>query len=385
MTESPSSGCFEFDGLRILVESDDPADLTWLEEFLCPQFELFASGRGDCCVRLCRDGKRFAQLAASRGGRGADEQVVDCFALDQQVIALPRWQAPGAGPCIFDEKFRTFYVVEPDSSRVDIIGAPDGRGPRIPAMRVIREFGMNRGLARGGLFVHGSSFVAGDTGVLIAGPSWAGKTTLLIHFLTRAKTAYLSNDRVLVSMGDDGTTLRGMPAIVTLRSTTLDHFPRLGRSLVESSYSHKATLAESGRRTEPIRAWGDGRYGLTPAQFCALLGAPSERSARAAAVLMPQQTHRPGGIALTRLTPDVAATRLHDAIFGIGCWAHEANIFALPGDRSRASVPELKRRCRELAGRVPFFLCELGEQAYEDLDSATSVLDRLSDAEFLRP
>ena len=116
MTGPHASQGLEFDGLSILVENTDPVDLTWLEEFVTPQFQ-----------------------------------------------------------------------------------------PRRPS-----------------------------AGFLIAGASGAGKTSLLIHVLSAGNTDYLSNDRVLVSLGACPPQFRGMPTITALRSTTLDLFPQLKRSVERS-------------------------------------------------------------------------------------------------------------------------------------------------------
>jgi hypothetical protein len=81
---------------------------------------------------------------------------------------------------------------------------------------------------------------------------------------------------------------------------------------------------------------------------------------------------------LTRLTPDVVEQRLHKAIFGIGCWSHETNLFALPADRAVIPAPELHRRCGVFAASLPVFECGLGLQAYTDPERTRVLLASLS-------
>jgi hypothetical protein len=371
MTDEITAGGFEFDGLRARAESSHAADLEWLEEFLCPQFQRVDAASASCVVRFTRDPLRFEFLLESR--RSTSESVIDCFALDQQVIRLPSWTGPGGATCILDEKFHSVYVLDSASSEIEIVASTMRRGPRIPAMRVLREFAMNHSLGQGHLFIHGSAVAIGEAGILIAGPSGAGKTTLLLHLLSLGNAVYLSNDRVLARSGPEGMLLTGMPAITTLRSSTLDLYPSVREALTRSPWNHYRTISESEQAATPIRPWTDARYGLTPAQFCRLMGVQSRATAVAKVVLMPRQTHGPGHITLTRLTPDAVEHRLRAAIFGIGCWSHETNVFALPADRTVVPAQELHRRCHRFAATLPVFDCALGQQAYDD-PAATQAL-----------
>jgi hypothetical protein len=375
MMETMNAGGFEFDGLRARGESQHAADLEWLEEFLCPQFQRVDPAGASCVVRFTRDPQRYEDLLEQSNAVVVRE--IDCFALDQQVIRLPSWSTDGV-LCIHDTKFQCIYVLDRASSTVEIIASTRRRGPRIPAMRVLREFAMNHSLGQGHLFIHGSAVAIGSSGIVIAGPSGAGKTTLLMHLLSLGNTAYMSNDRVLARHTPEGVMLAGMPAITTLRSSTLDMYPAIREALTTSPWNHYRTISESEQDASPIKSWSDARYGLTPAQFCRLMGVESVASGMAKVVLMPKQTHQPGHITLTRLTPDVVEQRLREAIFGIGCWSHESNLFALPADRAVIPAAELHRRCNVFAASVPVFECGLGLQAYEDPERTRELLSAIS-------
>ena len=108
------------------------------------------------------------------------------------------------------------------------------------------------------------------------------------------------------------------------------------------------------------------------------MGVRSRATAEARFVLIPRQTHQPGHITLTALPPDEVERRLLGAIFGIGCWEHETNVFALPGDRTVIDAEELRRRCRRFAASLPVFDCALGQNAYEDASATHDLLARLA-------
>lgn len=365
----------DWDGLRIRVESDQAADLEWLEEFLCPQLERTDDAGADYVVRLTNDDARHAELLAHRPA--AADRAVDAFALDQQVIRLPAWPGSDGGRHLFDEKFGVVYVVRATGDRAEVVAPGHPPGPRIPAMRVIREVAMNHSFARGHVFIHGSAVAMEDAGIVVAGPTTSGKTTLLIHLLRLGNTAYVSNDRLRVREANPAPLLRGMPTITTLRATTLDFHPALRDRLLTSTYRHRRTIAESEREGVPATPWNDGRYGLSPAQFCRLLDVPSRATAAARVVLLPRKTNRPGHMTCTRLDPVEVERRLHDAIFGIGCWSHAENVFARPGEAAVVPVDELLRRCSAFAAQVPAFDVELGLQAYDDPAATRALLEGL--------
>jgi energy-coupling factor transporter ATP-binding protein EcfA2 len=366
---------FEYDGLVLRLVCDEPADLEWVEEFLTPQFGIGDGGDEDTSARLSRDGERFRELLAGRDGSAVRER--ECFVLDQRVIRLPTWER-GETLVILEEDRKVAYLVHAASNHTEVV-APHGARARVPIMRLIREFAMNHGLAAGKLFVHASSVVHRGAGLVIAGPSGSGKTSLLIHLLGLDGTDYLSNDRVLVTQQDTETRLRGMPTITTLRTTTLDLFPQLSEDLRGCTFRHRLTLRESEGQTGPPRPWSDGRIGLSPTQFCTLLGARSVAGAPATAFLFPRRTGRSGGMRLTRIPPEEARSLLEQAIFGIGCWSHRARIFALEKDRAVPTAPELIERCTRLTRQVPCFNCDVGPDAYERPEATRAALERLLD------
>lgn len=371
----PDGRSFEYDGLIVRVTCDDPSDLEWVEEFLTPQFGIEDGSDEHASAWLSRDGERYQALLRERDSSTVRER--ECFVLDQRVIRLPTWQRDDT-LVILEEDRKVAYLVAADSSRIGVVTPPGARA-RVPIMRLIREFAMNHSLAGGRLFVHASSVVYRDAGIVIAGPSGSGKTSLLIHLLGLEGVCYLANDRVLVTQENGKTGLRGMPTITTLRPGTLELFPQFSDALGRSTYRHRLTMAESRRRTEPPVPWADGRIGLSPIQFCALLGSRSVAQAPAAALLFPRRTGSPGPLRLTPVSPEDARGILEQAIFGIGIWSHRARIFALDGDRAAPTASELISRCARFTREVPGFICEVGSDSYERPDETKETLQRLLD------
>ena len=82
---------FGYGDLTVLVESATDRHLAWLREFLSPAFEIRADTPYACRVSLIEDDERYRATLS----RGADGTIRDAFALDTEMIRLPRWRAPG--------------------------------------------------------------------------------------------------------------------------------------------------------------------------------------------------------------------------------------------------------------------------------------------------
>jgi len=364
---------FSYNGLTVRVSSTDSSHLTWLEEFLSPHFEVRDGSVFDCRVVLTADTQRYENIR----GRGTqpDGIQIDCFALDSSVVRLPLWMSSSDEQIIFDEKFRVFYVISGNRPDFSILTHDNNMRARTPLMRVVREFAMNHAHRSGCLVIHGSAFVVGGRGVVIAGPKRAGKTTLLIHVLRQAGAQYLSNDRVVVSCEETGPTMRGMPTIVTVRQQTLEMFPLLYRRLLATSYHSRLTLSETTQRTlQSARPGDDGRFNLSPAQFCHLLQTSLVAQGQVQALVFPGVTGKSGSIELEQLPAKAAAARLADSLFGGPSGRITSDVFTLYGSGSCPDQATLESLCRRVTSRVRCFECRLGEEAYQNEASATTFL-----------
>jgi hypothetical protein len=245
-------------------------------------------------------------------------------------------------------------------------------------MRAVREIAMGWSLERGGLFLHAAAVAFGRRGLVLAGTKGAGKTTLLLHLLGEPGAAYLSNDRVLVHRGKEPVEIRGMPTIATIRPRTLDLLPELGSRIRASGFQHRLTLAEIAA-DESTRAgpWDDGRYGLSPAQLCRLVGVAAQPTAECAGLLFPAITKGAVGLEVSRMGSEAAAERLADALFGIRTWRKASDAFRIGRERMQPTPQALEEQCRQLTAATPCWECHLGEDAYSSRAATARALASL--------
>lgn len=363
-----------YDGLRIRIESAE-AHLRWLHEFLAPHFEPVDARHCERRIVLIEDTERYR--AAVDRGPDPSADLLDCFALDSSVIRLPRWTADGC-TTVFHREYDVLYRVTPDGSTVFLL-SPEGNGAiRTPLMRAVRELAMNHSWGTGGLFLHASALARRDRGVIIAGEKAAGKTTLLVRILRQGRVSYVANDRVLVRFRPASVSVRGMPSVVTLRSSTLDLFPDLRDRLLGSRFQQRLTLLEAHRRpADPVRPWSDGRYGLSPAQLCDLLGVRQAAACEPAMLLLPRLSREPGPSRLLRLEPAIAADRLPPALLGAGTWKKTSDLFEVGAHAAPPAEATLAQLCRRLAECLECYECVLSVSAGDEDRLAARIVDML--------
>lgn len=366
---------FSYDDLIVRVSSDDPSALSWLEEFLSPQFEVGERGAYDCRVRLIADTKRYE--ATLHGRAWNDGQLEECFALDSGPVRLPLWDAPSTDRIIFDQAHTTFYVMDPRNASVDVLTPVGNLAARLSLMRVIREFAMNDAIGRGRLILHASGLVVGGKGIMMAGPKGAGKTTLMIHLLRHPGAEYVSNDRIVITYDDRGLRFRGMPTIVTIRFPTLEMFPVVRDRLLSSPYRDRLTLGEAKTARKPFRAMADPQVSLSPAQLCDLLRVRSAGHGGVEALVFPQVTGRSGGIELEQLSTQAAAARLADSVFSVRSPNRASRVFVLSANSPGPDQGWLESLCRRLVSQVRCYDCRLGSEAYESERTAATFLQHV--------
>lgn len=355
---------FSYNGLTIRVTSDDVSHLRWLEEFLSPQFEIREGVSPDCKVVLTSDARLYEEFLERGAEPGGVER--DCFALESSVVRLPVWASETDGPVIFDERFGVFYSVDQGNAEIRLLTAESGKRSRFPLMRVVRELAMNHSHRTRSLVIHGSAFVVGGRGVIIAGPKRAGKTTLLIHALHQGTAEYGSNDRVVVNFEKEGPTLRGMPTIVALRQGTLDMFPHLASHLPVGSFRYLDSRSETSQSSPPrIPPGKDSRFNLSPWQFCELLQVGSRAQAQAQALLFPRVTGEAGTAEFEQLSAEDAAMRLSQSLFRGGPARPASAVFELSGRDISLEDGVLESLCLRFTSQVRCLECRLGREAFQ--------------------
>jgi hypothetical protein len=184
-----------------------------------------------------------------------------------------------------------------------------------------------------------------------------------------------------------------MPTIVMLRDGTLELFPGLARAYEAARYDRSRTLAECAPgvpRAAPRAGAGFDRPGISPAQFCRLLGARMAAAAPVRALLFPVVAPDARGLALEALSADAARAVLGRSLLKPGHPTRLSALFAPCATRAvpapahapahapvhapgRAPVgagplevaPALEaERCARLVARVPAFAVRLGPDAY---------------------
>jgi hypothetical protein len=365
-----------YEDFRIAVRQAPAAHLRWLREFLTPAFESGPPEVGEWCVEVDEDQARYAALM--RQGRCPGAVPVACFALDHDFIHLPSWSGPSGTHTVVDEESRAAYEVDRRQRSVRLIAAPRQRAVRKALMRVVRELAMDHVQRRGDLLLHAAALTVGGRGVVIAGPKDAGKTTLLIQLLRHGAARYVSNDRVVVSLADTHPRVRGMPTIISIRAGTLQLFPELCRRLTASTFHYRLTLDEAARgECGPARAWGDGRFGVSPAQFCALLGVEPLASARVSALVFPRIAPDERAMTVRKLSVSEAAERLGQSVFGANPIAGAERLLAVSDDAPAAEPAVRAAGIARLAAAVPAFECRLGPDAYGSARDAATIAERL--------
>ncbi len=357
-----------YEGISVGIETHKDSDLSWLKEFLTPWFDL-GDGVADVIVRVVVDPQRYSALLR----QGPGQRSVDAFMMDTRVIQYPLWNTLTERPIFFDEARVLFFEVGEGS--IEIICREHEPGARLGIMRVIRELAMGAAQHAGGRFLHAAAISISGRALIIAGPRSAGKTSLLTYLLSHLEADFLTNDRLLAMPAGEVVGLRGMPTIVSIRDGTLGLFPRLRDSLQTQGFTSRRTLQECREAGDIVSANATpGRTGISPAQYCALLGCEPARDSRASVLLFPRQTGQPGGVELQRLDRKTTAAMLRQGLFGYIGPDKLSAIFTLPAKPSPTLTAKTDTALFDwLSGSLPGYSCSLGTDAYATPDGARTL------------
>ena len=158
-------------------------------------------------------------------------------------------EVPGRGRALCDVKSHRVQISYPESEASD---------PWLLA-HLFFTVPLAELLKRRGLYmVHAAGLAVGGKGLLVAGQSGAGKTTLALALL-RAGFDFLADDTVFLSLGNSGLRILAFPDEVDVTAQTLGFFPELQRL----THASKA----SGRLKQPVCA--TSLYQARPCWECA--------------------------------------------------------------------------------------------------------------------
>jgi hypothetical protein len=349
---------FGFLQTALSVESSDEAALEWLEEFLCPWFESPASGRGlDTRVRHVVD----ADGAPS--DRREPPASIGFVSLDSGVVRLPAWR-DGGRVVLDDARGECRYTFEAlDTPGFGVIVQARSRARRLGLMRVIREIAVEHERRRAHpLQLHAAAFEIGGGAVVLAGPKLSGKTTLLLHAVTRLPARLVANDRVLVHRAAGAPWVTGVPGVISVRPATASAFPGLSSLTPRVDHPAQLTLAEADHALAMFGpADGGARLRFSRAQLSRSLPLAFGVAATLRAVVFPESDRATGSPAVSRLSPAEALDRLRTSVYG-GHGADARTIVAEMVGRARpmgadpAAVRDAETEAlARLASEVPCF------------------------------
>lgn len=363
-----------YGSLRVSVACDLPQHLDWLVEFLSPHFREAPSAEPSRRVRLVCDPDRFAVFATlSESG-----EETAAFLYDSSVARLPLLDH-ARNRVARDTVQGVFYSVTDDTREIEIVAPGTGSEGREPLMKVVRELAMHSiGIDQEALILHAAACSIGGCGIAIAGPKRAGKTSLLGFMLLAADADYITNDRVVVSLSKPGPVLHGMPTIVALRSSLFELLPVLKVRLRGSGFQSRRTLGEAAANPPTPLPAPDGRYGLSPPQYCALAQTRAVAEAPASAILFPTIGDQPGPIELAPVSREEFNRRLVDSLFG--CREPSASPGLFEFEPALPSYPvERERICKMLVRTVRAYEARLGPESYRHPESVSRLVHTLQE------
>ena len=350
---TPPTRTLAYGPVAIALRVEDAGAAAWLWEILQP---AFTPTRRAADWHLGASNSR-PTYAAVQAQRPPDAAPRICFALDQEVYALPAWPSSGA-VTLADTERSCFLRVSP--AQVDLVGDSQTRRWRFTLMWACQEIGATR-LRRTHLDLHAASVEASGRAVLLVGPKGAGKTTLSLHLLRSGGWRMMANDRAFA--GHEGAALvgRGMPTAVKVRPPTLAEFPELRRGLpaVDRPYLHALDELASARPGDVASEAVE--FALSPAQLARQLGVARAGAAPLGAIVFPEVEAGASGWAADRLPPAETRRRLLANLYGGSPDRRGATIFEDLDGGQAVPRPEL---ADEIAHATPGFRLVMGPRAY---------------------
>lgn len=247
------------------------------------------------------------------------------------------------------------YAKDADGGLHIVLHAGTDRGERY-ALRVIRDVVLRCAEPRGWAAFHAAAGAVGGHGVLIAGASGAGKTTVLTALAAHHRADLIGSDRVLVTQA--AASVVGVPISVRIAGGTLSALPP-GQGLPP----HKLLPAGSS----------GGKASCTPHDFAHAFAARVRESAPLRLVVLPRLSDDDQEVTVTVPRPATARAALAAAC----CTPHDED-WLRPwfADRTRPAGDLARQSARlmdDLVARAPVMTMTAGVRT-------PHLLERIADA-----
>ncbi|MER7149657.1 hypothetical protein [Streptomyces lydicus] len=190
--------------------------------------------------------------------------------------------------------FKDHLYAQDSTGRLHIVLHPEGyRGERY-LLRVIREVVLRCGEDRGWTAFHAAAAAVAGQGVLIAGPTTAGKTTVLAALACHRRADLVASDRALLT--ENAADVVGVPLSIRIAGGTLSALtPR------EALPPHRLLPREFGT---------DRKASCTPRDFASAFSAQVRETAPLRLVILPQLCDDDTPLTIQRLDDETAWAEL---------------------------------------------------------------------------
>ena len=349
-------------GAGFVAQSDNPADLAWLQAFLGPAFEK-SSVMGEQTFALERSPE--AVRSAQRLESTTAERVA-AFVLDTGLEELPGTTNAAGAITAYDSFFEVAYRRGTIISIADAESSTANRRARGALMRAIREAAMDHVWCDGASILHGASFAVGNRAILVAGAKEAGKTSLLCAALLGfPEASFLSNDRLVLQKSGKNVRAHALPTIVSIRAGSTQVVPSLSAALSGARENYLGAPTPESEKPD--------RWTLSPKQLSSLLGCSMQREAEVACCLFPRIDQGENSFTLRELTANERRVRILESAFARNDLGRRSELF-----RTNAvdfpSGAQLRERLQEDLGGIRCFEVRMGPGLYQAAE-----MNRLAD------
>lgn len=176
----------------------------------------------------------------------------------------------------YREAFLLWDQATPHTSHV-VVGHPGPATDRV-TLRLVRGIAGRCLITAGWVPLHAAAAVTHAGLIVLAGQSGIGKTTTLLHLLAEGLgQAFVTNDKVYLTISDEVVQARALPTSVALRPDTTAMFPGLNGLAAQGTLAHVDN--------HPRRTGADQRVLVPPRHLAEAFGVPLHPGGTVAAIV----------------------------------------------------------------------------------------------------